>query len=249
MYGVVLISQVVGMVLALSLAVARGESMPAPADLGWSVIAGTLGVIGITALYRGLAVGRMGIVAPVTGITGAAIPVVAGILLEGMPGTLVLVGIGLALVAVVLVTRVKDERDGPSGVRFALIAGTCIGLFGLMSAQITDGAIFGPLTVIRGTQVVILVGFIALTRTDWRPPTRLVLPIVAIGLADMTGNAFYLLAIQSGALAVASVVTALYPVTTVILAAAFLHERITRSHAAGIALAAIAIACIGLGST
>jgi drug/metabolite transporter (DMT)-like permease len=247
--GVVLISQVTGMLIAFGLAILRNEGMPTPADLGWAALAGTLGVVGITALYRGLAVGRMGVVAPVTGVIGAVIPVCAGIVLEGFPGPVVMVGIGAALVAVVLVTRVTDGGGVESGLRFALIAGAAIGLFGLVSAQISDGHVFGPLTVLRGAEVLVLVVAIRLTRASWRPPIRLLPPLVAIGVADMTGNAFYLLAIQSGALAVASVVSSLYPVTTVILAAAILHERVTRTHMVGIALATLAIALIGLGST
>jgi uncharacterized membrane protein len=98
--GVVLVSQLVGMALALVLAVARGETMPLPADLPWSIAGGLTGGIGIVALYRGLAVGRMGVVAPVTGVLAAVIPVVFGIAVEGLPTTMVIVGIGLAIVAV-----------------------------------------------------------------------------------------------------------------------------------------------------
>ena len=128
LFGVVLISQFVGMVLALGLTVLRGETAPRPLDLVWSVLGGVAGGIGITALYQGLAVGRMGIVAPVTGVIAALIPVAAGIVLEGVPPPLVLVGIALAIVAVVLVSRVSDEASGPSGLRFALVAGVGIGV-------------------------------------------------------------------------------------------------------------------------
>ena len=72
--------------------------------------------------------------------------------------------------------------------------------------------------------------------------------MTGVGVLDMAGNAFFILAVQAGSLAVAAVLSSLYPVTTVILATVFLHERVTRSHAAGIALAAVAVACIALGS-
>ena len=121
-------------------------------------------------------------------------------------------------------------------------------MFSLAIAQLSDGAVFGPLAVVRGVEAVLIAAVIVATKTVWRMPRRLVLPIVGIGVADMAGNAFYILAIQAGALAVASVMSSLYPVTTVILATVFLHERVTRSHAAGIALAATAIALIGIGS-
>ena len=114
----------------------RQETFPGPADLGWSVLAGILGGIGITALYRGLAVGRMGIVAPVTGVLAAVIPVAAGVVLEGMPPSLVLAGIAIAVVAVLLVSRVADDEGGRAGLREALLAGVSIGLFGVAIAQI-----------------------------------------------------------------------------------------------------------------
>lgn len=237
------------MLLAVGLAVARGETAPTPADLGWSVLAGVAGGIGITALYKGLAVGRMGIVAPVTGVMAALIPVTAGIVLEGVPPPLVVVGIGLAVVAVVLVSRVSDDGAGPSGIGLALLAGLGIGALSVCISQISDGHVFGPLVVIRATQAALIVAVIIVTRSAWRPERRLVPAIVGVGILDMAGNGAFILAVQSGALAVAAVLSSLYPVTTVILATVLLGERVTRSHAAGIALAVAAIVCIAAGAT
>jgi drug/metabolite transporter (DMT)-like permease len=249
-FGVVLISQVVGMALALALAVIRSEPLPTGMDLVLCVFAGTLGGIGITALYRGLAVGRMGIVAPVTGVLAAVIPVSAGIVLEGLPAAPVLVGIAVAIVAVILVTRVSDGvgDGGRAGLREALLAGVAIGLFGVVISRISDGFVFSSLTTIRAVQSVLIVLVIVVARQAWRPGRPMLLPIIIVGVLDMAGNSFYLLAVQAGALAVASVLSSLYPVTTVILAAVLLHERITRDHAIGIALAAVAIVLIGVGS-
>lgn len=237
------------MVLALFLAIVRGETAPLPADIAWSVVAGVAGGIGITALYHGLAVGRMGVIAPITAVFAALIPVAAGIVFEGVPAPLVLFGIALAIVAVVLVSRVEDERSGPSGLRFAFIAGVGIGLFGVCIAQISDGHAFGPLTVIRGAEALLIGGIVILRRAAWRPERRLIPAITAVGVLDMAGNGAFILAVQMGSLAVAAVLSSLYPVTTVILATVFLHEKVTRSHAAGIAMAVFAIACIAAGST
>ena len=85
-------------------------------------------------------------------------------------------------------------------------------------------------------------------RAAWRPPIDALPAMVVVGVLDMAGNSFYLLAVQAGALAVASVLSSLYPVTTVILAPCVLRERVTRDHAVGIALAAAAIVLIGFGS-
>ena len=248
MFGVVLVSQLVGMTLAFALALVRGESAPTVPDLEWSVVAGVLGAIGITALYRGLAVGRMGVVAPITGVLAAVIPVTAGMILEGVPPPLVIVGIVLAIAAVILVSRVADQGGGRSGLREALAAGVAIGLFGVSIAQLSDGHVFGPLTLVRATQGALVVAMILVTRATGRPERRLLPALAAIGALDMAGNSLYILAVQSGVLAVASVLSSLYPVATVILAAGVLGERITRDHWVGIGLAVIAIVCIGAGS-
>jgi drug/metabolite transporter (DMT)-like permease len=246
--GVVIVSQLVGAVIALALAFIRGETMPLPADVPLSLFGGVVGGIGIVALYRGLAHGRMGVVAPVTGVLAAAIPVVFGIVVEGLPGPLVVVGIGLAIVAVVLVSRVDDGRAGPSGLDLALVAGVAIGAFGIAISQISDGHAFGPLTIIRLAEAVLIGAVIVLGRQRWRPQRRLLPAMAGVGVLDMAGNATFILAVQAGALSVAAVLSSLYPVTTVLLAMLVLHERMTRSHAIGIALAAGAIVCIATGS-
>lgn len=243
-----MLSQLVGMALTLVIATVRNEPFPAGNDLLLCLVAGILGGIGITGLYRGLSIGRMGIVAPITGVLAAIIPVVGGIILEGWPSTLVLLGIAVAIVAVVLVSRVADEGGGRAGLREALVAGTAIGLFGIAISQIGDGFVFSSLTVIRGVQVVLVTGVVLVTRSAWRVPRETLKIVVAVGILDMIGNACYLLGVQSGALAIAAVLSSLYPVTTVILAAILLHERVTRDHTIGIALAVAAIALIGLGS-
>ncbi|MFL5649229.1 MAG: EamA family transporter [Chloroflexota bacterium] len=249
-FGVVLVSQVVGMSIALLLALVVGETLLVTEDVGWSVVAAVAGGVGITALYHGLSVGRMGVVAPITGVLAALIPVGAGILLEGVPGTLVVAGIVLAIAAVVLVSRVPDDgtHAGPSGMRFALIGGVGLGAFSICLAQISDGHAFGALALIRGLEGVMLAAVILVTRSRWRAKRELLPSMTAVGALDMAGNASFVLAVQAGSLAVAAVLSSLYPVTTVILASVFLRERVTPSHAIGIGLAAAAIACIGLGS-
>lgn len=247
-FGVVLLSQVVGMAIALGLALLRAESVPQGTDLLLCFAAGTFGGIGITSLYRGLAVGRMGIVAPVTGVLAAVIPVVGGIILEGLPAPMVLVGIGLAILSVVLVSRVADEGGRRAGLTEALVAGVAIGSFGIVISGLSEGGVFSALTVIRLVQSVLVVVAVLATRSAWRLPANAVPAVMVIGVLDMAGNSFYLLAVQTGALAVASVLSALYPVATVLLAAVVLHERVTRDHTIGIALATAAIVLIGLGS-
>lgn len=247
--GVVAVTQLVGMVAALALAITRNEPLPQGPDLLWAMGAGVAGVVGMTSLYRGLAVGRMGVVAPTTGVLAAVIPVVVGFATEGLPPPAVIVGIATALVAVVLVTRAPGHGNGrPSGIRWALLSGFAIGIFSVCIGQISDAGAFGPLVVIRLVQAVILGVLIVAWRQPWRMEREIVHKLVGIGLLDMAGNACFILAVQTGQLAIAAVLSSLYPVVTVVLAVMVLRERVNRSHVLGIALTAVAIVLIGAGS-
>ena len=227
---------------------AANETLPAPAAAAISVAAGVAVAIGIVSLYHGLAVGRMGVVAPVTGLLAAVLPVVAGIIRDGLPTTPVLAGIVLALIAVVLVSRAPAPAGSRSGIELAIVAGTGIGLFNILAGQLPDGQVFGPLIVIKLAAAGVIVAVIVLGRRTWRLRGRLLPIALAGGLFDMAGNAFYVLATQAGRLDVAATLSSLYPVTTILLAVALLDERVNRSHAVGITAAVAAIVLIGVGS-
>jgi drug/metabolite transporter (DMT)-like permease len=247
--GVVFGSQFIGMLAALVIALVRGEPLPQGADVGWAVVGGVLGVVGITSLYRGLAVGRMGVVAPTTGVLAAVVPVTVGFLLEGVPSTEVVVGIGLALLAVILVTRAPGHDAATrSGIEWGLLGGLAIGGFSVCIGQLSGAGAFGPLVLVRLIEGGIVALVIVLGRQPWRMPISTLRWVLVVGLLDMAGNGAFILAAQAGALAIAATVSSLYPVGTVILAIAVLHERLTRSHAAGIVLTGVAIVLIGLGT-
>lgn len=237
------------MALALVLALLRGESLPTTTDVGWAMAGGVAGGLGIASLYRALAVGRMAVVAPVTAVLAATIPVGVGFIVDGLPAQMVLVGMGLAIVAVILVSSAQDGTEGRSrGLGLALLAGLGFGLFGVCIGQLSEGHVFGPLVVARGTEAILIGALILVNRSAWRPPRSLLLAICGVGVLDMLGNGGYILSAQAGSLALASVLSSLYPVTTVILATVFLHERVDRRHVAGIALAVVAVALIAVGS-
>ena len=237
------------MAIAAGLAILRQEPSLTGPDIAWSVVGGILGGIGITALYRGLAVGRMGSWRPVTGVLAAMIPVVAGILLEGLPEAMVLVGIGLALLAVVLVSRVADEGGGRQGLGLARARGD------------------GDRPVRRGHRrdlrraCLRAPGDRARLRggPDRRDHPRDPVRLAPAGEPDAAscwpsasstwpGTPGTSRPCRPGRSRSRRCVSGLYPVTTVVLAAVFLHERVTRSHAVGIVLASLAVALIGIGS-
>ena len=246
--GVVLISQLVGWRSRSSSHWSAARPSPLRSTSAGRSLAGPSGSSAsprCTGRSRSVA---WAIVAPVTGVLAAIVPVAAGFVLEGLLAPMVVLGIGLAIASVVLVTRSDDGGTGRDGLGLAVVAGLSIGAFDVVLAQISDGSVFGPLTVVRATEGLLIVAVVLVTRTAWRPPGSLVPGIVGVGAADMAGNAGFILAVQTGALAVAAVLSSLYPVATVILATIFLREPVTRAHAAGIGLAVVAIVLIGIGS-
>lgn len=256
LFGVLLFSQLAGSALALLPAILRGEPVPVTGDLALAVLAGVIGAIGIGALYRGLQVGRMGVVAPISGALAAVVPVSAGIILEGLPGPAALAGIGLAMAAVVLVSLAPGGAGTgggrrvaglPSDVAIALVAGSALGALNLVISRFSPGAVYGPLVAVRAGEFVVIASVIVLTRRTWRVPRPVWPLVIVVGGLDMAGNGFFILAAQAGRLDIAAVLSSLYPVSTLILAGIILKERIVGVHAVGVAAAIAAIVLVRIG--
>ncbi|MBL8057302.1 MAG: EamA family transporter [Anaerolineales bacterium] len=244
-YAVVIGSQLVGILLVLGLALGLREPLPPAVSWLWGALAGWAGAIGLLALYRALASGRMGVAAPLSAVFAAALPVAAAALAQGLPSALTLAGFGLALTGVWLLSR-------PAGaVPFAwrdlglpLLAGTGFGLFFVFIALAGQAATFWPLVASRSASLALMLAITAAARQA-PLPERPAWPLAALsGLLDACGNACFALAAQAGRLDVAAVLSSLYPASTVLLAVLVLKERFTRLQVAGIAAALAAIVLI-----
>jgi drug/metabolite transporter (DMT)-like permease len=247
-FAIAIVVDLLGAAVMLPVAIATHEPFPGPTTLVLAATAGICAVAGIVGLYQGLAVGRMGVVAPVTGLLAATLPVVVGFAGLGLPAPSVLVGILAAFLAVILVSRGSDAAGRPSGIRYALVAGVGLGLFNVAVAAFPEHLVAWPLVVIKLASLVAISIAAAATRRSWRIPTNLLPAATAVAILDLAGNGFYVLATQAGRIDIAATLSSLYPVTTVILAVVLLRERVSRTHLVGIVLAAIAIALIAGGS-
>ena len=248
--GVLMTTQAIGLLAALGLAAGSREAPIDGPDLAIAFACGIVGGAGLFFLYGGLSVGRMGVVAPVAGVTAATIPTVGGLILQGVPSGIVLIGILLAIIAVVLVsTSTDDTSERPSGLAWALASGVAMGSFSFLISRVSAAHLFWPLVAVRAVEASMFLVAIAVVRRPWRISRPLWPAILGIGVLDMLGNAFYLTAAHAGPLAIAAVLSSLYPVVTVILATMLLRERVTREHAVGILAAALAIALIAMGSS
>lgn len=203
--------------------------------------------------YLALAEGPMSVVSPLTALLVAGLPLATGIALGERPGSLALVGAGLAVVAVVLVSR--EERaavDHTPAVRFTarvgwltVGSGATFGGYFILLDQVPAGSGLWPLAMSRMAATAVVVVVVAAGVTARRPaagvPARLA---VAAAMLDVIGNVAFVFALQAGLLSLVSVVAALYPAWTVLLARLVLGERTGRTQQAGLALAAVAVGLI-----
>ena len=245
-FSVVFTAHATGLVLLVALALAWSEPFPSALDLVWGVTAGLAGAVGLVAFYRALAVGRMGINAPITAVLAAAVPVLFSAFFEGLPSLLQIIGFVLALIAVGLISRPEGSAGRPEGLGLALLAGLGFGGFLILIGQVSATAIFWPLAAARLTSSLFMLAII-LIRHQEMLPKKTVFPIVLLaGTMDVAGNAFFVLAAHSGRLDVSAVLSSLYPAVTVLLASIILRERVTRLQAVGIIIALVAIPLISI---
>ena len=198
-YSVVIISQLIGAVFLVTLAFSLGESVPSTNNLILGGIAGVSGAIGLVALYMGLASGRMGVVAPVTAVVAATIPVLFSFLTEGLPATSQLVGFGMGLIAVWLLSSGGDGGAIQAHeLGLALTAGLGFGLFFILIDRVSQSAVFWPLVAARIASVSFLI-VLTILRRGWKQPARNQLSLIALaGIFDTGGNTFFVLATRMG---------------------------------------------------
>lgn len=250
-FGVVAFSQMIGLAAVLVLLPWLGGPVDA-ADLWWGAAAGLAAGASLVLFYRTLARGVMSVVAPVTAVTAAAVPLLVGLLTGDRIGTWSAVGIALALAAVVLVSAEGGlralRRARPASLLPALLAGSIGGVFFVLLDRTSDGSGLTPLVTARLASVALVVVTALVTRQPLGI-TRAALPLVAAtGVCDMTANALLLLATQQGGqLAITGVLASLYPVSTVVLAQLVLRERLVGAQVVGLGAAVAAVALITAG--
>ena len=258
-FTVVFASQLIGAVPLLGILPFIAGTSPTLRALAWGAAAGIGGGSGVLFLYRGLALGRMTVVAPITGVIAACIPAVFGLATGERPGAVALAGVGLALLSVVLVSSAPppgDDRDvelgedvspGRTGVGHAAAAGTCFGLFFVFLEMAGEASGVWPLLGTRGSSLLLIGIVVAALRKPVRPPAGTTLAVGAAGVLDVAANVFYLVSTRFGLLSLVAVLTSMYPAVTVLLARIFLKERMVRSQLVGLALAGAAIVMIVTG--
>lgn len=245
-FSVVVAAHATGLVCLVVLALAWSEPFPSALDMFWGGAAGLMGAMGLVAFYRALAVGQMGINAPLAAMLSAAVPVVFSAFFEGLPGPLQLTGFVLALIAVGLISGMGRAKGRPEGLGLALLAGLGFGCFFILISQVSHTAVFWPLAVARLTSFLFILAITLIRRQEVLPKKAVVPTVLLAGILDVAGNAFFVLASHTGRLDVSAVLSSLYPAATVLLASIFLRERVSRLQVMGIIIALVAIPLISM---
>lgn len=232
--------------VANGLVAAAREDTPDRATVGVALLTGMITAVGVTMMFRALALGVMGTVAPI-GAAGVAIPVIVGLARGERPGEAALAGIVLIVAGVIWIARVVDASDDRAAdpraaTILALLSAVTLGAYYVAAKEGAGGGT--PLWFAACGQAFAAVPLlaIALARRSTVARPAEVAQIAGIGVANCVGWVCSVLALRDGFLAVASVLTALYPALTVVFAAAVIGERLRRAQ--------IAAACtifVGIG--
>lgn len=250
---VLAVSQSVALALLAAAAVVAGDGPPEAGHLAVAGLSGVAGLLGLAAFYRALAVGSMAVVAPIGGLA-PVLPVAVGLATGDRPGAVAITGIALALAGVVLASREAEPEEAAmpnravaAGSGLALIAAVGFGSFMLGLDSAAEGGVVWALLVARVASVVLIAAALVVVRPDIGAARGHLGAIAAVGVLDMGANALFTIAATEGLVSIASVLSSLYPVVTVLLAVALLGERPRRLQLAGVALVLAGVAAIATG--
>jgi drug/metabolite transporter (DMT)-like permease len=247
--AVTLISQSAGFVALFVWLAATGFELDGRA-LGFGLLGGLGGGFGLALFYRALSVGTMSIVSPIAAC-GALVPFGLALATGERPAALVLLGALVALTGAVIASAEEHRSDEPGRRQAALLAGGAACALGLFVYFIgvagQDGQTLSALFGARVGSLAALTAWAVSTRAPLRVDRSALPAIAAIGLLDTAANGLFVLASARGYLAIVSVLGSLYPVATIFAAYLFLHERISRTQRAGVALTLVGIAFVASG--
>jgi drug/metabolite transporter (DMT)-like permease len=245
-YRTVFYGEIIGILAILIVAVVIvGEPLPAGRAVIMASLAGTLGTIGLLMLYHSMTLGLMSIATSVSALLAAAMPVAFGMFSEGLPSLATILGFVFALFAVWMISqsdgRMDDILAHLADLKLPLLAGIGFGFYFIFMNEAAKTSTFWPMVVSRTCGLILTTVFMLFRRIPFKVQASTWTILVLNGLFDVSGNAFFIMATQTGRLDVAAILGSLYPGGTVLLAWVFLRERLSRNQWIGIFAALIAI--------
>ena len=250
--AVVLGSQLAGLALVAVIVAIRGTAPPSGGDFFFYAAASSVaGIAGLTAFYKALSIGAMGVVAPLSS-TAAVIPLVVGLAGGDSLNAPQASGIALAIAGVVLASReASDEAKASTavarGAGFALISALGFGFFFVAIAKASDADVMWAVCVNRTVSALLLTAALLVTRPRIGLRARDMRVLALVGVLDTGANGLFALASTKGLVSVVSVLASLYPIVTVVLARVVLKERLHAVQRIGAAAALAGVALISAG--
>jgi drug/metabolite transporter (DMT)-like permease len=246
---VLALSQAIGLVGVLLWVLVASDPFPGVPELLPAALAGVAGAIGLGALYRGLAVGAMGIVAPISAAS-PLVPLAVDAARGVVPDALQILGVILVLVGIVTLSR--DPRSGSrrvaAGAGLAVVAAVGFGLFVVgLDAGADESAPWAVVAARSASVTLAVTAAVFVTRTSLRPPRALLPVLVGIGVFDTGANVLVAFATTKGAAGIVAVLSALYPIVTVLLARLLLGEQLSVARRVGGAVALGGAALVAAG--
>jgi len=243
----VLVVAQLGGLAAVSLPVVLLWRGPAGPGVLWAVPAAVSGILGLWAYYRGMVVGAISVVAPVAGVS-AIIPVLVGVAFGDRPSSLQFVGMALALTGVALAAyEPGGERRIAAGVGLALVAAIGFGFYFPPMHLAGETDFLWASLVFRSTATIVIASVFLVVRPPFALKRVNIAIVALVGVGDTLGNVLFAASAGHGLVSVTSVLASLYPVVTVLLARAFLAERISRGQQLGVAGTLAGVALISVG--
>lgn len=248
--AVTLVGQFAALIVLGGIAILSGVPVPPLNDWVWGGVAGILGSTGLLIFYRVMGSGFMTVVAPISAVVTAAIPVVVGLISGERPSVQALLAMPLAIVAIALVSDVlgPHHRRAPGSViLMAIVSGVGFGFIFVVLHHVSSTSGIWPIVAMRVSSVPYMFIVSRVTRTSIRQAMPHKWLVFASGVMDSGANALYALAVRLGLMSVVAVIIALYPASTLMLATGLDKERIHRPQAVGLVLAVVALVLITLG--
>ncbi len=220
--------------------------------IGISILAGVVGTIAITLLYAALVRGQMGVVSPITAVMSGAVPVFVGLLRGEQPSVFAFAGMGLAVFAVVLVSRESAHHHGRTpltAIGLAIASGFAIGTYlTIIGLAPVDSGVWVA-TMGRWVSTVIMISFVLVVVRSFDKTTFPWKLAIITGILDSTANGLFQMASQRGLLSIVAVLGSLYPAATVVLARVVIKERMNRVQSVGVLLALSAAVLLAFNSS
>lgn len=247
------LSQLAGFLVLAPAVLVRGAPALTAAQAGYAALAGAIAVFSLGLMFKGMAVGQVSIIGPVSAC-GVVIPVIAGLLRGEQPHSAQLVGVVAAVAGVALVSFEAREPGAPrrlvAGLGLAIGSAIAVGSWFVVFDAAAAGDPYWASFTSRCTTatIIAIVALAQRTPSGLRAASPAVIAlVVASGVGDAGAELLYALATSSGLMSLVSVIASLYPAVMVALAALFLRERLLPRQLVGVLAALAGIALISAG--